>query len=176
MRQWDHAALMGWAVERYGRAMSLRLLLASLILVFTTAAPAAAQDREVPYWASIRVAEVNMRVGPGASYNIAWVYHRKQLPLRVLRLKEGWRLVEDPDGAQGWVLGQFLSLERSAIVTGDGLAEMHAKASSAAKLLWRLEPGVVGKLGDCADGWCRFAAGGHLGFVAQDRLWGAGAP
>jgi len=160
--------------------MSLTLRLASLTALFAPfafgAAPAAAQDREVPYWASIRVEEVNMRVGPGATYNVAWVYHRKQLPLRVLRLKEGWRLVEDPDGAQGWVLGQFLSLERSAIVQGKGNAEMRAKASGDARLMWRLEPGVVGKLGDCEAGWCRFAVGAHLGFVKADRLWGAGKP
>lgn len=156
--------------------MSLTLRLASLLLMLVPAAAATAQDREVPYWASIRVDEVNMRVGPGGTYGVAWVYHRKQLPLKVLRLREGWRLVEDPDGTKGWVLGQFLSLERTAIVKGEGLAEMRDKPGSAAKLLWRVEPGVVGKLGDCEKGWCRFAVGGHLGFIEEPRLWGAGNP
>lgn len=165
------------AVKRYAAGMRLTLWLTSLALPFASiATPAAAQDREVPYWASIRVEEVNMRVGPGGTYRIAWVYHRKQLPLRVLRLKEGWRLVEDPDGAQGWVLGQFLSLDRTAIVTGQGPAEMRAKGSAGGKLMWRIEPGVVGKLGDCEAGWCRFAVGAHVGFVEQARLWGAGTP
>lgn len=163
-------------MERYANTMSLSLRLASLALLFVFAAPASAQDREVPYWASLRVEEVNMRVGPGATYNVSWVYRRQQLPLRVLRLKEGWRLVEDPDGAQGWVLGQFLSLDRTAIVRGEGAAEMRAKGAANGKLLWRLEPGVVGRLGDCAAGWCRFAVGAHLGFVREDRLWGAGKP
>jgi SH3-like domain-containing protein len=94
----------------------------------------------------------------------------------VLRLKEGWRLVRDPDGAQGWVLGQFLSLERGGIVRGQGPAPMREKGEAGAKLLWKLEPGVVGKLGDCAAGWCRFAVGAHIGFVEQDRLWGTGEP
>ena len=58
-------------------------------------------------------------------------------------LKEGWRLVEDPDGAQGWVLGQFLSLDRTAMVRGQGFADMRGKGSADAKLMWRLEPGVV---------------------------------
>jgi len=157
--------------------MPLSLRLASLaLLLFISSAPAAAQDREVPYWASIRVEEVNMRVGPGGSYRILWVYQRKQLPLKVLRLKEGWRLVEDPDGAKGWVLGQFLSLERTAIVTSGELAEMYEKASGDSKLLWRLEPGVVGRLGNCEAGWCRFEASGHVGFIEQERLWGVGAP
>jgi len=150
--------------------------LLAVTLLAATATAASAEDREVPYWASIRVGEVNMRIGPASSYYITWVYHRPQLPLKVLRLKEGWRLVEDPDGERGWVLGQFLSRDRTAIVRGREAVEMREKGSAGAKLLWRLEPGVVGKLGDCAEGWCRFEVGPHLGFVREDRLWGTGEP
>ncbi len=68
---------------------------ATFLLLFAAlsalAAPAIAQDREVPYWASIRASELNMRVGPSADYKIAWVYHRAGLPVRVLRVMEGWR-------------------------------------------------------------------------------------
>lgn len=130
----------------------------------------------MPYWAALRVDKVNMRVGPGEEYRIAWVYKRKQLPVRVVRLKEGWRLVEDPDGARGWMLARFLTRERGAIVSGTGLAEMRDAGSPSARLKWRLEPGVTGKLGDCAEGWCEFDVSGHKGWVEERRLWGAGAP
>lgn len=156
--------------------MQSALRFAALAILTALSAPLSAQDRDVPYWASVRVAEVNMRVGPSGSYGINWVYHRKQLPLKVLRLKEGWRLVEDPDGARGWVLGQFLTLERTAIVKGERPAGMRDKGAAGARLMWKLEPGVVGKLGDCDAGWCRFVVGAHNGFVEQDRLWGAGEP
>jgi SH3-like domain-containing protein len=142
----------------------------------TAATAASAQDRDVPYWASIRVGKVNMRVGPSESYEISWVYKRKGLPLKVLRLQEGWRLVQDPDGARGWLVGRFLSLDRSAIVKGEGLADMREAADGHSRLRWRLEPGVVGKLGDCDSGWCRFDVDGRAGYVAEDRLWGAGEP
>jgi SH3-like domain-containing protein len=158
------------------RRFPLLVSLALLTQLTLISAPLAAADRAVPYWASIRSREVNMRVGPARDYRIAWVYRRPQLPLKVVRLKEGWRLVEDPAGERGWMLAQFLSPERSALVTGAGLAEMRAEGRGGAKLLWRIEPGVVGKLGECDLGWCRFDAGGHIGFVPQDRLWGAGEP
>lgn len=149
----------------------------ALGIFLALAAPAGAQqDREVPYWASLRVDEVNMRVGPGEDYRIAWVYKRKQLPIKVLRLKEGWRFVQDPEGAKGWMLARFLTPERGALVVGKDLADMREKGSENARLLWRLEPGVTGKLGDCEAGWCRFDVAHHAGFVPQDRLWGAGAP
>lgn len=135
--------------------------------------PASAQDREVPYWASIRADEVNMRVGPAGTYRIVWVYKRRDLPVKVLRIKEGWRLVEDPDGEQGWMVARFLKRERTAIVTGEELVEMRAEPDAAARLLWKVEPGAVGLLGDCEAGWCSFDVGGNRGFAPADRLWGA---
>jgi SH3-like domain-containing protein len=140
------------------------------------AVPAAAQDREVPYWATLRADEVNMRVGPGRDYKIDWVYHRVGLPVKVVRLVEGWRLVEDPDGARGWIVARLLSPERGAIVIGKGVAAMRQAASEGAPTLWSAEPGVVGRLGECADGWCRFEVTGREGWVRAERLWGAGAP
>jgi SH3-like domain-containing protein len=148
-----------------------RLILPFALLL---TAPVLAQTAsEVPYWAAIRASEVNMRVGPGEDYRIAWVYKRKQLPLKVLRVMDGWRLVEDPDGARGWMLARFLARQDSAIVRGKGLAEMRETADPAARLLWRLEPGVVGLVDECDGTWCRFTTGPHRGFVRRDRLWGA---
>ena len=146
------------------------------VAALACAAPAAAQKRETPYWASIRVERINMRVGPSEAYRISWVYRRPQLPLKVLRIKEGWRLVEDVDGARGWVVARFLNPKRTALVIGKGVTPMRADSDAGAKLLWNVEPGVVGKLGDCSDGWCRLDVAGRKGWVAQQRLWGAGEP
>jgi SH3-like domain-containing protein len=153
----------------------LRRLILSLI-VLALAFPAEAQEREAPYWATLRADEVNMRVGPGRDYKIDWVYRRAGLPMKVVRLVEGWRLVEDPDGARGWIVARLLSPERGAIVTGKGLAPMREAAAHSAPALWNAEPGVVGRLGECADGWCRFDVRGREGWVRAERLWGAGDP
>ena len=115
-----------------------------------------------------------MRVGPGEEYQIKWVYHRQHLPLKVLRLKEAWRYVRDPDGAEGWVHQRFLTRQRGGYVFGKGPADMREAGDAGARLLWRLEPGVTGLLGDCGNGWCAFNVGGRTGFVEQARLWGAG--
>lgn len=154
-----------------------------LLIVFSAAAgaalfaaPALADDPGVPYWASIRVREVNMRVGPGEDYRINWVYRRPHLPAKVLRTMEGWRLVQDPDGARGWMLARFLSRERGGYVRGKHPVEMRDKGDGDARVLWRLAPGVVGKLDDCKENWCRLEVEGHAGFVPQDRIWGAGEP
>ncbi|MCP5396664.1 MAG: hypothetical protein H6918_08015 [Sphingomonadaceae bacterium] len=153
------------------RLLSLIVLLASVF-----AAPSYAQDRDVPYWASIRFDEVNLRVGPSEQYRIDWVYKRRGLPVVVVRVVEGWRLVRDPDGAQGWIAQSQLHPDRSAIVVGDGPAAMRDAPADNGKLKWNAQPGVVGKLGDCQLGWCEFNVGGRIGWVQAARLWGAGEP
>jgi SH3-like domain-containing protein len=146
------------------------------IILAAVATPAAAQDREVPYWATLRAEEVNMRVGPTEAYPIAWVYRRQGLPVKVLRVMQGWRLVEDPDGERGWIVARLLDPDRGAIVAGEGLAEMRVAPQASAKVLWRAEPGVVGALGNCEAGWCELDVAGREGWIRAERLWGAGEP
>lgn len=138
--------------------------------------PVQAQGRDVPYWASMKHRQVNMRVGPSKEYPIDWVYRREGLPVKVVRVLEGWRLVRDPDGAQGWVAESQLQRERHALVIGEGLADLRANPSSAAGLRWRAEPGVVGALISCRDNWCEIDVAGRSGWVQAERLWGEGEP
>lgn len=148
-----------------------------LLALGALAAPAyAGNDEKVPYWASVDADLANMRVGPGESYRIVWVYRRQHLPVKVMRREGPWRLVEDPDGDKGWMRDLLLSRQRAAIVIGEGLAEMHAEGRSSSPVLWRIEAGVVGLLGDCEAEWCAFDVDGHKGFVSAKRLWGAGEP
>jgi len=156
--------------------MLTRVHLLTIVAVLGLAAPAAAQEAKVPYWASIRASEVNMRVGPAEEYQIAWVYRRPQLPLKVLRVKDGWRLVQDPDGTKGWMNQRFLTRQRTGYVFGTEPADMRQAGEASAKLLWRIAPGNVGLLGDCDAGWCQFEMGERKGYVREDRLWGAGEP
>ncbi len=137
---------------------------------------ASAQSKEVPYWVSVRWTEVNMRVGPSENYKIDWVYKRPGLPLKVVRKAEGWRLIQDPDGAQGWVTARSLMLKRTAIVTGEGLAAIRAEPNASAAIKWNAQSGVVGALRKCEAGWCEFNVDGRLGWVRENRLWGTGAP
>jgi len=158
------------------RRPSFPLILGAMMLGAVGVAPVHAQDQEVPYWASIRAEKVNMRVGPGVSFPIDWIYQRPGLPLKVVRVMQGWRLVRDPDGIQGWIVGRLLSRERGAIVVGEEPTELRAEPSEEAKINWWVEPGVVGSLGDCQERWCEFEVAGRAGWIAMTRIWGAGDP
>ena len=151
-----------------------RLFLALIALVL--AVPGAAQQREAPYWASIRASELNMRVGPSADYKVRWVYRRPGLPVKVVRLMEGWRLIEDPDGERGWVVARLLDPQQTAIVTPGDPVALRADPDGSSALRWRAEAGVVGEVGNCEDGWCFIDVAGRDGWVRQSRLWGVGEP
>lgn len=149
-----------------------KIIVAVLALAAMLAAPLHAQERDLPYWAALRYDEVRMRVGPSEEYPIEWVYKRKGLPVKVVRVREGWRLVEDPEGTQGWIASSQLNPDRGVMVMGTGLADVRADASPTAALKWRAEPGVVAMLLRCRAAWCEVDIAGRKGWAARDRLWG----
>lgn len=159
------------------KALSKLIGRAALTSLLAGSAPAFAahDENDIPYWGSIRSDTANMRVGPGDSYRISWVYHRAHLPVKVLRAMEGWRLVEDPDGARGWVLGKFISKQRHGYVVGRDPSPMHEAPDWSSRLLWKLAPGITPKLGECANGWCKVEINDRPGFVRQASLWGTAA-
>lgn len=164
-------------IKRARQFARLCVFLTGVALGLGLGVPAAAQgsDNAVPYWAATAKDEANMRVGPGREYRINWTYVRKGVPLKVLRMMGGWRLVEDPDGARGWILSQFLTRERAGVVKG-GTAALYQNKDGSGRILWRVSPGVFGKLGECDAGWCDFDVGGRKGFIRAESVWGAGKP
>lgn len=72
----------------------------------------------IPRFLCLRADEVNMRSGPGTRYPIIWIYHRRHMPMKVIREFDNWRLVEDIDGQKGWVQQAILSDKRTFIIKG----------------------------------------------------------
>ena len=155
-------------------ASRVALLAGAILLLGLGAGDAGAQSssKKVPYWASLAKGDARMRVGPSLDYPASWVYQRRDLPVKVVEVYSNWRRVEDPDGTLGWMHVRLLKDEPTVMVKG-GIAEMRDRASDSARLLYRLEPGVVAKVASCADGWCSIDVGGKRGYVAAKSLWGA---
>jgi len=142
--------------------------LAALLL----ATPAVAQDKQPPYWASIASGQAMTRTGPGKNYPGVWLYQRRDLPVRVVKKYDNWRLIQDPDGAQGWMLVTLLSDRRTAIVKPGNPRPLRSDPNDGARVRYLAEPGVVGRISKCAGGWCRIEAGKRDGYVHITDLWG----
>jgi SH3-like domain-containing protein len=150
-----------------------RHIISILAIAMMTAPIAALAQETPPYWASLRADKVRMRTGPGRQFPATWLYQRSGLPVKVVEVYPHWRRIVDPDGTTGWVQGNLLSEVRTAIVTG-GLRELRATADDRAVVTWRAEAGVVGKLSQCARGWCLFETGGRRGYISTAHIWGVG--
>jgi SH3-like domain-containing protein len=142
------------------------------LLILGVAAPAAAQDKQPPYWASIASGQAMTRTGPGKNYPGVWLYQRRDLPIRVVKKYDNWRLIEDPDGAKGWMLVTLLSDRRTAIVKPGEPRPIRVGPYDGAKAQFLAEQGVVGRISKCADGWCRIEIGKHEGYVRVSDIWG----
>ena len=110
--------------------------------------------------------------GPGRNYPNVWLYQRRDLPVRVIKKYETWRLIQDPDGAQGWMLVTMLSDKRTAIVKPGEPRQVRIKPDDGAKVRYMAQPGVVGRIDKCASGWCRLTVGKREGYVHTADLWG----
>jgi SH3-like domain-containing protein len=130
----------------------------------------------LPRFVSLKSARVNMRVGPGAEYQVEWMYLKRGLPVEIIQEYDNWRKVRDAEGNEGWVLGTLLSGDRTAIVAPwdrkRDLVDMRAEPQADGGVVARIEPGAVAKIERCANSWCRLELQGISGYVRQSQLWG----
>jgi len=159
--------------------VNLRALLAvpSLLVLAGLTVPAAApvgQDTvcgSVVRYASMRSDEVNLRTGPGVRHPVDWVFTAKDLPVAVTAEYDNWRRICDWEGTIGWVHKAMLSGARTVVLTGE-LRTLRRDPTAQAPAVVRAEPGVVGELLRCDEGWCRLDVRGYRGWLARDEFWG----
>lgn len=123
------------------------------------------------YFVSIRASEVNVRTGPGKRYPIDWVFTRRGLPVEVLANYDSWRQIRAKDGTTGWVHQSMLSRRRTVVIDS-ALTTLLDKPRADATIVARAEPGVIGELLECDQGWCRVEVTGLRGWVPKAGLWG----
>ena len=141
-------------------------------MLLALGAPAAAQDKAPPYWASIASGEAMMRTGPGRNYPGIWLYKRRDLPVRVLKIYPNWRLIEDPDGDQGLDAGDACcSDQRTAIVKPGEPRPIHEKRDRRQprrlpRRAWRRRPDRA----SATAAGARIAVGKREGWIAQREI------
>ncbi len=131
----------------------------------------------LPRYASLKSDDVNMRVGPAERYPVIWTYKRRELPVRIEREFDIWRLVEDMDGVRGWVHQATLTGRRTFVITGTADRTIRADSSETADAVAVLKPGVVGRVKSCEAGkdWCQVQVADYRGWLQRTDMWGVDA-
>jgi SH3-like domain-containing protein len=66
----------------------------------------------------------------------------------------------------------LLSDDRSGLVVSGPVRALREAPNGTSRIVWRVEPGVVGKLSECRRGWCKMDIKGKLGYLEASALWG----
>jgi SH3-like domain-containing protein len=162
--------------------------IAGLVGLAAAAPAGAAGNNEdglpLPRFASTRSAPVNVRVGPGTKYDIAWIYNRPDMPVEITAEFDIWRKVRDFDGSEGWIQQNLLSGDRTGLVAPwkRGIdVPLYASASADAAVRAYLGTGFLVAIRRCDGNWCEVKAAGKdqsgrsqsfSGFLKQAEIWG----
>jgi SH3-like domain-containing protein len=164
--------------------MTVVLRAAFCLALCLSALPACAAEKNedglpLPRFASTRAAPINVRVGPGTKYDIAWIYNRPDMPVEITAEFDIWRKIRDFDGTEGWVQQNLLSGSRTGLVQPwkkDADVPLLASAADTAGVRAYLGSGYRVDVRRCDGSWCQVDAPAkgatYSGYVKQSDLWG----
>ena len=128
----------------------------------------------LPRFVSMKSDRAHVRRGPSTTHRVDWEFLRRDMPVEVVAEYGHWRQIRDHDGVGGWVHYVLISGNRTVLVE-DEMLDLHFQPSPEARVVARLEQGVIADLGKCDRDWCRVTAGGHRGWAPKTSLWGVTA-
>ena len=148
-------------------------------------------DKSIPYYASLKFSEVNVRKGPNSRYPISWVYNKKGEPLEIIAQFEQWYRIRDISGDEGWVKSVMFSKKRSGIIikpkendlpTADKTfkstnsnkfyATLYKKADNLSRAIGHIEPSIRVSIKECKKQWCKIQSNNVTGWIEKQYLWG----
>jgi SH3-like domain-containing protein len=164
------------------------MALLAMAALWTT--PALAQQTDnpsglpLPRFATTRSDPINVRVGPGTRYEVAWIYLKPGVPVEIIQEFDTWRKIRDVDGVEGWVHQNLLSGARAAYVAPwDATAQVPLRSSRSPEAAPRalLTSRFRVSIDECDGQWCAVSAthqpegerpATYSGYVSQAELWG----
>jgi SH3-like domain-containing protein len=159
------------SVTKQSKTPGYRVYFWFVILSLAFIQTAGAESQPLPRFVGLRSKAVNTHVGPGGQYPIEWRYGRQNLPVEIIAEFDTWRQIRDSEGAIGWVHKSLLSGKRHVMVLQKNRKLFH-KPDIKASVVAIAEPGVLGRLLECHQEWCRVDTQGHKGWIKRRFLWG----
>lgn len=139
----------------------------------------------LPRFVTTRSTPINVRVGPGTKYGVAWVYVKAGTPVEIIQEFDTWRKIRDADGSEGWLHQNLLVGKRAGIVApwkpADEQVALLQSADDKARVRAWLKPNFRVDIKECTGEWCKVVATSHPvngnpqsfdGWLHQDELWG----
>lgn len=178
-------------LTRRAHGRQLRAILSALVATLIAITPVAIEAAEgpsglpLPRFVTTRNNPINVRVGPGTRYDVAWVYVKAGTPVEIIQEFDTWRKIRDADGSEGWLHQQLLTGNRAGLVAPwkpveEKIALLSAADEKSGVRAW-LTPNFRVDIKECDGSWCKVVAMSHPvtgsaqsfeGWLHQDELWG----
>lgn len=138
---------------------------------------------ELPRFASTHSKPINVRVGPGKKYDIAWIYVKSGIAVEIINEFDTWRKIRDFDGQEGWIHQSLLSGRRTGFINiaKNEQIDLFSKSSKLSEIRAKLGAQYPIKIKQCDGVWCEIEVSfkksngketSLSGFVEQQNIWG----
>jgi SH3-like domain-containing protein len=180
-------------LTRRSHGRQIKAILRALVLTVLTTAGAALptvalaaegpSGLPLPRFVTTRSNPINVRVGPGTKYDVAWVYVKAGTPVEIIQEFDTWRKIRDADGSEGWLHQNLLQGKRAGLVSPSATEPVALRRDpddQAGVRAW-LTPSFRVDLKECDGKWCKVVATAHPvngspqsfdGWMHQADLWG----
>ena len=122
-----------------------------------------------PKYASIKKEKAYSRHNASFDAPLEWIYQKKYLPILIIRERDNWREIRDIDGDISWMHVSMISNKRTFINREDQNL-LKYKNNNIVNVI--VKKGVVGKIINCDEIFCKVKIKNYKGWVEKKYLWG----
>ena len=122
-----------------------------------------------PKYASIKKEKAYSRHNASFDAPLEWIYQKKNLPILIIRERDNWREIRDIDGDISWMHVSMISNKRTFINKEDQNL-LKYKNNNIVNVI--VKKGVVGKIINCDEIFCKVKIKSYTGWIEKKYLWG----
>ena len=122
-----------------------------------------------PKYASIKKEKTYSRHNASFDAPLEWIYQKKNLPILIIRERDNWREIRDIDGDISWMHVSMISNKRTFINREDQNLLKYKNNNIVNAIV---KKGVVGKIINCDEIFCKVKIKNYKGWVEKKYLWG----
>ena len=123
-----------------------------------------------PKYASIKKEKAYSRHNASYDAPLEWIYQKKNLPILIIRERDNWREIRDIDGAESWMHVSMISSKKTFINEKEQNLLKYKDNNSIVNAI--VKRGVVGKIINCGEKFCKVKIKPYKGWMEKKYLWG----
>jgi len=123
-----------------------------------------------PKYASIKKERAYSRHNASFDAPLEFIYQKKNLPILIINEHGNWREIRDIDGDETWMHISMISKKKTFINEKDQNLLKYKDNSNIVNAI--VKKGVVGKIINCGEKFCKVKIKPYRGWMEKKYLWG----